>query len=168
MIKEKTLFGDQVIPTKQVYYIDEHMDEMPPCDCTLAGWALFLDGQGIFDDPHVYPRANCGDQFPGSIAEYAEICAARNPDGSYSFRDPPDGFEFHAITNGSGFGWSPEMIVGSRAELEEVLSKDCHDDFEYIAIRRRAETVGTVVFTYDNEGQPVCTFEASEQGEVPA
>ena len=108
------------------YYLTDYDDEIVPCDCTLAGWAEFLDETvGAAD----------GATFDALALHFEDdIIATRTAHGWKLSREPtPE--QFVAVRFGEGLGWSSEYILHP-AHVREWLREqdpDC-EDTELLAV----------------------------------
>ena len=118
-------------PGTRSFYLDDHADEVVPCDCTLKGWAEWLSKP----DPnweHEIP--NDGDTFAGSATLWKPDINATCRDGEWSLSRDPDPDDFLAVRFRQGAGWDCDSIVGDKLELLDLLSDFAADDgTEYVA-----------------------------------
>lgn len=118
------------------YYITDHTDEMPPCDCTLKGWRNFLlDGNPAFDEP-APAGVKDGDTFLASVIEYDQIAVSQFPDGSYAKPSLPEGFKLHAIRYGKDMGWSPDGLIADDEDYARLMSEET-DPVVFLAVMRQ-------------------------------
>lgn len=124
-------------PGDVAYYIDEHADEIMPCDATLEGWAEWLSKPDP-TWPHDIPKD--GDKFAASALRFAEdIVATRHAGGEWIFsRDLTDEPSLLAVRFGMGLGWDPDNIIYpcTLDALREFFADPINsaDDEEYIAV----------------------------------
>jgi hypothetical protein len=102
----------------QVIWLDDFVDEVVPCDCTLQGWADWLskpDLQWNREAP-----AQDGAVFKAAVLELGEdIIATPSDDEPWGWalsREPGDD-EFVAVRHGPGLGWDAEAIIERSVEF---------------------------------------------------
>lgn len=144
--------------TDRRYYLDEWLDEVVPCDCTLEAWAEWLSKPDADWDRDA--AANDGDTFPASVIRFEDdAIATKGPDGWVFDREPA--YDLLAVRFGQGLGWSPDNICDDWDAVRELLSEGGDEDGpEYIAIGINEPDV---IVTYRMvDGKPTCTIDTQQ------
>ncbi|MFN3473541.1 MAG: hypothetical protein ACK4ZW_05795 [Blastomonas sp.] len=96
----------------QIVWLDDFVDEVTPCDCTLEGWLEWLSKPA--PEWGRDTAATDGAVFNATVLELGEdIVVTRSAsasDGWALSREPGDD-EFVAVRHGQGFGWEAESII---------------------------------------------------------
>lgn len=125
-------------PGDVAWYLDDHCDEVMPCDASLEAWADWLSKPDP-SWPHDIPAD--GDRFEASRIRFEDdIVATRRGGGEWTFSRPIEGApSLVAVRYGERMGWSPDNIVwGEDMELalREWFSENAEecDGVEYVAV----------------------------------